>query len=107
MNGFNEFESFLNRFIHRLEGFLGSFLTATENFRFSLVEQIEYVRRALKQLSPRDRRILLMREEGFRYGEIADAIGVKQTSVGALVARALRRFETAWAELDGANGSSD
>jgi RNA polymerase sigma-70 factor (ECF subfamily) len=70
-------------------------------------EQIESVRRVLEELSPRDRRILLMREEGFRYGEIADAIGVKQTSVGALVARALRRFETAWAAMDGANGSSD
>ena len=65
------------------------------------------VRAALQELSERDRTILLMREEGFRYAEIADAIGVKHTSVGALVARALRRFSAAWAALDGTDGTSD
>lgn len=70
-------------------------------------ERIDAVRGVLAGLSERDRRILLMREEGFRYGEIAEAIGVKQTSVGALVARALRRFSAAWAALDGTDGSSD
>ncbi len=70
-------------------------------------ERIEAVRQVLEGLSERDRTILLMREEGFRYGEIAETIGVKQTSVGALVARALRRFSAAWAATDGVHGSSD
>jgi RNA polymerase sigma factor (sigma-70 family) len=70
-------------------------------------ERIETVRGVLGTLSDRDRTILLMREEGLRYSEIAEAIGVKQTSVGALVARALRRFSAAWAALDGTDGSSD
>ena len=70
-------------------------------------ERIAAVRAALQELSERDRTILLMREEGFRYAEIADAIGVKHTSVGALVARALRRFSAAWAALDGTDGTSD
>jgi RNA polymerase sigma-70 factor (ECF subfamily) len=70
-------------------------------------ERIDGVRDALQKLSDRDQTILLMREEGFRYAEIAEAIGVKQTSVGALVARALRRFSAAWAAMDGADGSSE
>jgi len=55
-------------------------------------EQIAAARRALDQLSQRDRQMLLMREEGFRYSEIADVIGVAPGSVGTLLARALRRF---------------
>jgi RNA polymerase sigma-70 factor (ECF subfamily) len=39
--------------------------------------------------------MLLMREEGFRYAEIAEAVGVAPGSVGTLLARALRRFSTA------------
>lgn len=70
-------------------------------------ERIEIVRGVLATLSDRDRTILLMREEGLRYSEIAEAIGVKQTSVGALIARALRRFSAAWAAQDGTDGSLD
>lgn len=55
-------------------------------------EEIARVRRALSALAERDREILLMREEGFRYEEIAEAIGVAATSVGTLIARALKRF---------------
>lgn len=50
------------------------------------------VRRALDELKPRDRKMLLMREEGFSYAEIADAFGVSTTSVGTILSRALRRF---------------
>ena len=44
-------------------------------------ERIELVRKALERLSERDRQMLLMREEGFRYTEIAEAVGVRSTSV--------------------------
>jgi RNA polymerase sigma factor (sigma-70 family) len=50
------------------------------------------VRAALNALSERDRTLLLMREEGFSYQEMADAVGVKSTSVGTLLARAQERF---------------
>lgn len=66
--------------------------------------RIEQVRAALDRLSERDREILLMREEGFRYAEIADVIGVASTSVGTLLARALRRFQAAYEETAGAAG---
>lgn len=64
-------------------------------------ERIERVREALDELKARDRKILLLREEGFQYSEIAEMIGVKSSSVGTLLARALRRFEEAYRELDG------
>jgi RNA polymerase sigma-70 factor, ECF subfamily len=55
-------------------------------------EQVAQVRQVLEQLPPRDRQLLLMREEGFKYDEIAQAVGVAPGSVGTLVSRALKRF---------------
>jgi len=55
-------------------------------------EQIAAVRVVLDQMSERDRHLLLMREEGFRYEEIATAVGVAPASVGTLIARALKKF---------------
>lgn len=63
-------------------------------------EQVGSVRSVLDQMSARDQQLLLMREEGFKYEEIARVIGVAPASVGTLIARALRRF----AELYGAQG---
>lgn len=58
-------------------------------------ERIALVRRALNTLSQRDQQLLLMREEGFKYEEIAGVVGVAPASVGTLIARALRRFAEA------------
>jgi RNA polymerase sigma-70 factor (ECF subfamily) len=55
-------------------------------------ERVAGVRTALDRLSERDRQLLLMREEGFKYEEIANVVGVAPASVGTLIARALRRF---------------
>ncbi len=55
-------------------------------------ERIGQVRRALAELPERDRTMLLMREEGFKYDEIASAVNVAAGSVGTLLARAARRF---------------
>lgn len=59
-------------------------------------ERVERVREALGQLAERDRQLLLMREEGFRYQEMADAVGVAPGSVGTLIARALKKFRTVY-----------
>ena len=64
--------------------------------RIERAEQVERVRSALALLSPRDQQMLLMREEGFRYEEIAKAIDVAPGSVGTLIARALKRFASAY-----------
>jgi RNA polymerase sigma-70 factor (ECF subfamily) len=50
------------------------------------------VREALDQLEPRDRAVLLMREEGFAHHEIADAVGTTTKSVGTMIARALEKL---------------
>lgn len=61
-------------------------------------ERVGRVRAVLDGLPERDRTLLLMREEGFSYGEIADAVGVKASSVGTLLARAQTRFADAYRE---------
>ena len=59
------------------------------------------MRRALAALDPRDRELLMMREEGFSYREMAEAVGVQATSVGTLVARAQKRFTETWSDQQG------
>jgi RNA polymerase sigma-70 factor (ECF subfamily) len=61
---------------------------------------VRRVRSALDRLAPRDRQMLIMREEGFRYDEIAQVAGVAPGSVGTLLARAARRFVAAWEHGD-------
>jgi RNA polymerase sigma factor (sigma-70 family) len=58
-------------------------------------EGVRRVRRALESLDERDRVLLLMREEGFSYRELAEAIDVKATSVGTLLVRARERLARA------------
>ena len=67
-------------------------------------ERVARVRGVLDTLDPRDRAILLMKQEGFRYKEIAEAIGVAPTSVGTLLARAQKRFRDAFEEADATSG---
>ena len=72
-------------------------------------ERITRVRAALERVSERDRTMLLMREEGFKYDEIARAVDVAPGSVGTLLARAAKRFERAYTEMraeETINGSS-
>lgn len=75
--------------------------------RLERSERVATVRRVLDELAPRDRKILLMREEGFRYAEIAEAIDVATSSVGTLLARALRRFEEAYRSQAGVEADGD
>jgi RNA polymerase sigma-70 factor (ECF subfamily) len=70
-------------------------------------EDIAAVRKALEQIPERDREILLLRQEGFSYREIAEAVTVAPTSVGTLLARALRRFGSALAEKENDDGTSE
>ena len=65
--------------------------------------EVAGVRRALDGLEARDRELLLMREEGFSYREIGEAVGVSPTSVGTLIARAQKRFTDAWTRQLGAS----
>ena len=61
-------------------------------------EVIREVRDALDRIPARDRELLILRQSGFRYREIAEVIGVKTESVPVLAARALERFRRAYVE---------
>jgi len=54
------------------------------------------VRAALAQLSEKDRGALLLKAEGFGYGEIAAALGLAPGAVGTTLARARRRLVEAY-----------
>jgi RNA polymerase sigma-70 factor (ECF subfamily) len=56
------------------------------------------VRSALDRLPPRDRELLLLRAEGYSYRDLADLLALHEASVGTLLARAKRAFETAYEE---------
>jgi RNA polymerase sigma-70 factor, ECF subfamily len=64
-------------------------------------EQIQRVRDALARLPERDRQLLLMREEGFKYDEMAAVVGVAPGSVGTLIARAVKRFTEIFKPVEG------
>jgi len=66
-------------------------------------EQVERVRQALDRLPLRDRQLLLMRHDGYRYREIADALGLTPTSVGTMLVRAGEAFRKAYHGLFGAS----
>ncbi|MFN0149705.1 MAG: sigma-70 family RNA polymerase sigma factor [bacterium] len=50
------------------------------------------VRAALDQIPERDRRMLLLRAEGYSYKEIALALEIAESSIGTLLARAKSAF---------------
>lgn len=58
--------------------------------------EVARVRRALDSIPERDRMMLMLREEGFSYEEIAAQVDVAATSVGTLLRRSLQRFRKAY-----------
>lgn len=66
-------------------------------------EQAERVRQALDRLPLRDRQLLLMRHDGYRYREIADALGLTPSSVGTMLVRAGEAFRKTYHGLFGAS----
>lgn len=69
---------------------------ATPEEDLERAEKIRRVRQVLERIPPRDRELLILRESGFKYREIAEVIGVKPDSVSVLAARALERFRVAY-----------
>ena len=56
-------------------------------------EQRARVQNILGEMKPRDAELLLLRQGGLAYRELADALGVQATSIGTLLARAESDFE--------------
>lgn len=61
----------------------------------------ECVRAAMERVSERDRQLLLLLAEGYRYRDIAAALDLNDASVGTLLARAKRAFRDAYADVGG------
>jgi RNA polymerase sigma-70 factor (ECF subfamily) len=55
--------------------------------------QSEILRRALSFLSPREQECMQLRVEGFGYGEIAQVLRIRSGTVGALLARGLKKIQ--------------
>lgn len=74
--------------------------------RAEQAETVAAVRKALGELAERDRMLLLMREEGFSYREMAEAAEVAPGSVGTLLARAQQRLAEAYGREHGDDDAS-
>jgi len=59
-------------------------------------DRADVVRRALEQLSERDREVLLLWDAGFDYGEIARQTGLSPGAIGTTLARARRKLVEAY-----------
>lgn len=66
-------------------------------------EETRVVRHTLQALQERDRLCLLMKHSGFSYDEISEAIGVKKSSVGTIIARAQAKFKKLYLEKRGSD----
>ena len=64
-------------------------------------EENAIIGRVLNSLTDRDRICLTLRLTGMNYAEIAQAIDVKETSVGTILARAKERFKREYLKLKG------
>lgn len=61
-------------------------------------ESSERVRAALDRLPERERQLLLLSAEGYRYRDIAAALGINESSIGTLLARAKRAFRAVYGD---------
>lgn len=66
-----------------------------------LAEEVAITRKALELISVRDRSCILLKFSGLDYSEIARVIGVKESSVGTILARARTKFKTEYLSLKG------
>ena len=64
-------------------------------------EEAAEVRRALAQLGERQQACLVLRYQGFSYGEIAESLGVSPSSVGTILARAEAELRRCYLETRG------
>lgn len=70
-------------------------------------EEVALTRHVLENLPERDRACLLLKFSGMNYADIARATGVKESSVGTLLARARARFKSEYIRLKGSHLTLD
>ena len=60
---------------------------------FSTDEEQRHVRAVLAAMAPREAELLLLRNDGYRYEELAVALSINPASVGTLLSRAKAAFQ--------------
>ena len=81
-----------------LRGEAGEASAPPADAAFEAAERTDAVRAALAMLTEQDRAALLLKAEGFDYGEIAAALGLAKGAVGTTLARARKRLVEAFRE---------
>jgi len=90
--GYNQLRSTQRRANHEQQATEGRESVSVEE-NVEKAETGEKVRAVLRRLPRRDAQLLVMRSSGLSYAEVAAALGVAMNSIGALLARAERKFE--------------
>lgn len=82
-----------NRFLHLFHNPLHlPSAVESEERRAERDQHLERMRNGFDQLSQRDRMLLSLYQEELSYAEMAEATGIKPTSIGKLLSRAIDRF---------------
>jgi RNA polymerase sigma-70 factor (ECF subfamily) len=68
---------------------------------YERIEERQRVRQVLSQMKSRSAKILLLRHAGLSYAEIAEAVQVSPKSIGKLLSRAEKEFETRYRAQEG------
>jgi RNA polymerase sigma-70 factor (ECF subfamily) len=71
----------------------------SEETTIERAQEAALARKAVEALAERDRLVLLMREEGLDYNEIAQALDLSPGSVGTTLSRARRRLVESYEAL--------
>jgi RNA polymerase sigma-70 factor (ECF subfamily) len=101
--GYNALRSQKRRARYEAQAFLPHELTTEKNpaVEQERLEERRLVRKTLSQMSRRAVQLLVLRNTGLTYAEIAVAIGVSASSIGTLLSRAERDFERRFRALEG------
>ncbi|WP_049752104.1 RNA polymerase sigma factor SigX [Carboxydothermus hydrogenoformans] len=67
----------------------------------NFIDEVELVKEALATLTEEEQKLLLLREKGYKYKEIAQKLGIKESSVGQKLCRAQARFKKSYLKLSG------
>jgi RNA polymerase sigma-70 factor, ECF subfamily len=94
--GYNALRAARRRKAYEKEGGRELFNLNSANSPAVLAEQAAErfsVRSALAKMKPRQAQLLVLRHSGLSYAEVAAALNLKPSSIGALLARAEKEFE--------------
>ena len=63
------------------------------------LEEVQRVRQILSRMKPRNAKLLILRNSGFSYAELAATLGVAPGSIGTMLVRAETEFEKRYRQL--------